>query len=108
MEYFFKNKIVITRVLGFIMLLVGFTIHFWVMPQEGLSKNQIAAANVARMEASIAPRGTKTSNSKKKDDTKFLKELKNTKEKQMQYLTILSMVFGVIFLGYSFIPKRDS
>ena len=108
MDFFFKNKIVIMRVLGSVMLVVSFAIHFWVTPQEGLSKNQRAAANVARMEAKMAPKGTKTSNSQKKDDSKFLKSLKKTQEKQMQYLTILAMVFGVGFLGYSFIPKRDS
>ena len=104
MEYFLKNKTVIMRVLGSVMLVVGFAIHFWVTPQEGLSKNQRAATNVARMEARMAPKGTNISNSQKKDDSKFLKELKNTQEKQMQYLTILAMVFGVAFLGYSFIP----
>ena len=108
MEYFLKHKTVIIRVLGSVMLVVGFAIHFWVTPQEGLSKNQLAAANVARMEAKMAPKGTKSSNSKKKEDSKFLKTLKETQEKQMRYLTILAMLFGAGFLGYSFIPKRDS
>jgi len=107
MDFFFKNKIVIMRVLGSVMLIVGFAIHFWVTPKEGLSKNQRAAANVARMEAKMAPKVTKTLKSQKKDDSKFLKSLKKTQEKQMQYLTILAMVFGVGFLGYSFIPRRD-
>jgi len=107
MEFFLKNKIVIIRVVGSLMLVIGFAVHFWTVPQKGLSKNQLAAANIARMEASLAPRGSQNLKSQKKDDTKFLKHLKNTQEKQMQYLTILAMVFGAIFLGYSFIPRKE-
>jgi len=95
------------RSLGAIMLVVGFAIHFWTMPQEGLSANQRAAANVARMEAQVAGKSSTSKKSAKKDDTKFLKELKNTQEKQMQYLTIIAMIFGVGFLGYSFLPKKE-
>jgi len=107
MEFFIKNKIVIIRTVGFLMLLVGFAIHFWVTPKEGLSKNEIAAANVARMEAVVSRGSGQSSKSQKKDDSKFLETLKNTQKKQIQYLTILSMIFGVGFLAYSFIPKRD-
>ena len=46
--------------------------------------------------------------SAKKDDTKFLEELKNTQAKQMRYLTIIAMIFGVGFLGYSFVKKKET
>jgi len=108
MDFLLKNKTIILRILGSLMLVVGFAVHFWVTPKKGLTQNEIAAANIARMEAAVTNRGGQTSKSQKKDDAKFLETLKNTQIKQMQYLTIISMIFGVGFLGYSFIPKRDS
>ena len=107
MEFFLKNKIVIIRTMGFLMLFIGFAIHFWVTPKEGLSKNEIAAANIARMESVVSRGNGQSSNPQKRDDTKFLETLKNTQKKQIQYLTILSMIFGIGFLIYSFIPKRN-
>ena len=107
MEFFLKNKIVIIRTVGFLMLLVGFSVHFWATPKEGLSKNEIAAANIARMESVVSRGSGQSLKSQKKDNTKFLETLKNTQKKQIQYLTIISMILGVGFLGYSFIPKRD-
>ena len=107
MEFFLKNKIVLLRVAGALMLVVGFAVHFWVSPQKGLSKNQIAAANIARMKVKVAS-NTNSDSSKRREASKLLKRLKDTQEKQMRYLTIISMILGVGFLGYSFIPKRDS
>ncbi len=109
MEFFNKHKTVIFRSLGALMLLIGFVVHFWTTPKEGLTQNEIAAANVARMEAKVAGGSGSSKTSSKKDDSKFLQELKNTQAKQMQYLTILAMILGVGFLGYSFVkPKNDS
>ncbi len=88
------------------MLLIGFVVHFWATPKEVLTQNEIAAANVARMEAKVAGGSTKSKKSKKKDDSKFLEELKNTQAKQLQYLTIIAMIMGVGFLGYSFIKPK--
>ena len=107
MEFFKKHKILIFRSAGALMLLIGFIVHFWVTPKEGLTQNEIAAANVARMEASIRG-GTSSSNSvQKQDRSKYLEELKNTQAKQMRYLTIIAMVLGVGFLGYSFVKKEE-
>ncbi|MEA1892518.1 MAG: hypothetical protein U9N33_07380 [Campylobacterota bacterium] len=106
MEFFNKNKILIFRSFGAVMLLVGFAIHFWVTPKEVLTQNDIAAANVARMEAKVAGGSTRLKGSAKKDHNKYLDTLKNTQAKQMQYLTIIAMVLGVGFLGYSFMPKK--
>lgn len=108
MEYFFKHKIVIMRSLGGLMLLVGFAIHFWSTPKEGISANDRAAANIARVEAKVKGASSAQSKSSKKSDSKFLDELKDTQAKQLRYLTIIAMILGVGFLGYSFMPKRDS
>ncbi len=107
MEFFLKHKTVILRSLGGFMLLVGFVVHFWATPKEGLSANQKAAANIARMDARTNAGSSTSSKSQKKDDSKFLNELKNTQAKQMQYLTIIAMILGIGFLGYSFMPKKE-
>jgi uncharacterized protein YjeT (DUF2065 family) len=110
-EVFIKYKIVIFRVIGTLMLLVGFLLFFWMSPKEGISENEIALANVARMEASIhgASKGS-SKQSQKPDVSKFVQSLQNAQLQQMRYFTIASMVFGVLFLLYSFIskPKNDS
>lgn len=103
MEFFNRYKTVILRTVGSLMLLVGFAVHFWTVPQEGVSANDRAAANVARMEAKVA--GKSTTTQEKENDSKFLQELKNTQAKQLEYLTIIAMLFGIGFLGYSFIKK---
>lgn len=107
MDFFLKHKKVITRSLGAVMLIVGFSIHFWVTPKEGLSENDKAAARVARIEAKVKGSGSSSNKPAKQDTSKFLEKLKNTQEKQKQYLTIIAMILGVVFLGYSFMPKKE-
>jgi len=107
MEFFLKHKTTIVRSLGAIMLVVGFAIHFWVTPKEGLTENDKAAARVARMEAKVKGSGSSSKLAKKKDDSKYLEKLKKTQAKQLQYLTIMAMIMGVGFLGYSFMPKKE-
>jgi len=108
MEIFLKYKIVILRSLGTFMLLIGFAIHFWSTPKEGISANERAAANIARMEARVAGSSSQQSKTSVKNDSKFLDELKNTQAKQMKYLTIIAMIIGIGFLGYSFMPKKKN
>ncbi len=95
------------RSLGGVMLVIGFAIHFWATPKEGISANDRAAANVARMEAKVKGQSSTQSKSSKKSDAKYLDELKDTQAKQLQYLTIIAMILGVGFLGYSFMPKKE-
>ena len=95
------------RSLGALMLVAGFAVHFWATPKEGISVNGRAAANVARMEAKVKGQALTQNKSLKKRDSKFLDKLKGTKAKQMQYLTIIAMILGVGFLGYSFMPKKQ-
>jgi len=107
MEYFLKYQQAILRVGGGIFLLLGFVIHFWSVPQEGMSQNQRAAANIARMEANVQGKSTAKSGKSKADSSKFLKELKEQQAKQIEYFTILAMLLGVGSLGYSFIKKKE-
>ncbi len=103
---FLKHQKVILRSLGALMLVVGFVIHFWSLPDKGMTKAQIAAANVARMEASVAG-GSAPSAKAKPDVSHVVQAIKETKAKQMQYFTIIAMIFGAGFLGYSFIQKKE-
>jgi len=107
LEFFLKHKTVILRTLGGLMILIAFMVHFWVTPKEGLSEVEMAAANVARMEASVAGPSS-SSKAAKQSASQYIEELKNTQEKQMKYLTILSMVLGVGFVGYSFVKKEEA
>ncbi|MCK4874604.1 MAG: hypothetical protein KAS26_02045, partial [Sulfurimonas sp.] len=84
-----------------------FVVHFWVTPKEGFTQNEIAARNIARMEARAIGGSGSSKQSSKSDSSKFLKELKSSQEKQVQYLTIIAMILGVGFLGYSFIKTKN-
>ena len=65
LEFFKKHQKEIVRAIGALLLIVGFVINFWVTPQKGLSKNQIAAANIARMEVKVAS-NTNSASSKRR------------------------------------------
>ncbi len=106
MDFFFKHKIVILRTIGVLMLLIGFGVHFWATPKTRVSENEIAAANVARMEASVAG-SSKSVKSARPDMSTFRKSLMSVQEQRTRYITILAMVIGVLFLGYSFLKKEE-
>jgi uncharacterized protein YjeT (DUF2065 family) len=107
LEFFLKYKTVLLRFAGVFILVVGFTIHFWTTPKEGVSEMEIAAANVARMEAGIAGTNNAASKPKTQSSVKIMEELKSTQEKQIRYLTIFAMLLGAAFLAYSFVkPKK--
>lgn len=107
MEFFLKYQQVILRSLGGFLLLIGFVIHFWTVPQEGISQNDRATANLARMQASVKGSESTKQTKQKSDNSKFLKELKGQQEKQVEYFTILIMILGAGSLGYSFIKKKE-
>lgn len=103
MNLFFKKyKIVLIRIIGVILLSLGILVNYLDTPKE-LSSVEIAAANVARMEASIkvssattSPRGT----------SPFASELNKTRQKQLEILFYLSIAFGLGLLIYSFKKKE--
>ncbi len=103
---FKKHQKLIFRSLGALLLVLGFVLQFWSIPKGTLSKAELAAANVARMEASV--NGSSVQPQKAKPDASHVVEaLKETQAKQRRYLTIVAMLFGVGFLGYSFIQKKE-
>jgi len=107
LEYFKKHQKIIFRSIGALLLVIGFVVNFWTRPQEAVSLNSVAAANVARMEASVA--GVAPQSVKKVNPAHHIsKALKATREKQMRYLTIFAMIIGGLFLLYSFLKKDDA
>lgn len=106
MEFFLLHKQIILRSLGAIMLLLGFVAYFWVTPKEGVSANAVAAANVARMEAKVSG-ARSTQSSAEPSSSKFVDKFQETRDKQLKYLTIIVMLFGIGFLLYSFMKKEE-
>jgi len=106
-EIFTKNQTVIFRTLGILMFLIAFSVYFWITPKQGVSENEIAARNVARMEARIGGASSASTKAQKPKHTPIMKSYKETQAKQMRYMLILSMIVGVGFLGYSFVKKRS-
>lgn len=106
MEFFKKNQTIIFRFVGGIVFVIAFVIFFWTTPKEGLSENDKAARNVARMEARMAG-GSLSASTAKPSRAPMMKSYKDTQAKQMRYLLILSMILGAGFLGYSFVKKQE-
>lgn len=104
MDFFSKYKRVILRALGGLLLLVGFVAFFWISPEEGVSRGDLATANVARMEASA--RGEALSSSTHKASSPLMKSYDSHKEKQIKYLFITMMLLGALSLGYSLLNKE--
>ncbi len=108
MEFFYKYKTIILRVLGTLLLVGGFIAMFWKTPDKGVSEEDRAAQRVARMEASVLKKGASNINQKEeKPKSIFMEKMKETQEKQIKYLLILTIIFGIGFLGYSFIKKDE-
>lgn len=107
MDFFLKYKIIILRSVGVLMLLIGFAVHFWATPKMAVSQNEIAAANVARMEASVAGHSKNTKDAKP-DMSTFTKSLMSAQEQRARYITVFAMIMGVLFLGYSFLKKEEN
>ncbi len=106
-EIFIKYKVVILRTLGVLMLVVGFAVHFWATPKEGLTKNEMATINAQRMESHAMRGSGEVVKKSKSSSAKIMQELKNKQKKQMEYLTIIVMILGLGSLGYSFIKPKS-
>lgn len=89
------------------MLLIGFAAYFWTTPKEGISENERAAANVARMEAQAMGGNSSATQKEKPSKSPFLKKYQDTQAAQMRYALIIMMILGIGFLSYSFIKKNE-
>ena len=104
MELFLRYKTLIFRIVGVFLILFSIVLQFWDNSKE-LSENEKAAIRVARMEASVKTHSTTISS--KPDTSKFVKNIEKAQEKQAQYITIFSSVFGIVSLLYSFLANRE-
>jgi len=106
LEFFIKHQTIILRTVGSVLLVLSFVMYFWSSPKKGLSENEIAAANVARMEARVASQMGGATHKKKPDASQIAEKFKNTREDQLRYALIIMMILGVGSLGYSFVRKN--
>lgn len=77
---------------------------FWSQPKEGMSEDEKAAANVARMEAQVSGSSQKEAS----QPPSFMKEYKQTQEAQLRVFLIFMVISGAGFLVYGFLKKEDS
>lgn len=106
MEFFNKYQTIIFRSLGGVMFLIAFVALFWTTPKEGLSENEKAAINIARMEARMAGNSPSISKAQTSSKSPIMKSYKDMQAKQLRYALIVLMIIGAGFLGYSFIKKE--
>jgi predicted membrane channel-forming protein YqfA (hemolysin III family) len=107
LDYLIKYQKEIFRILGVLLFIVGFGLYFWTIPQKAVSQSELAAANVARMEASVQGKSTQKAK-KRADPSHIAKALKQTRAQQMHYITLFAMIVGALFLLLSFLkPKKE-
>jgi hypothetical protein len=90
------------------MIVVGFAAYFWETPKDVVSENDYAAQNIARMEAQVLGSQSISSSEQERDVSQISHKLAESKEQQLRYLMILMMLFGAVFLIYSFINKKST
>lgn len=106
MEFFLKHQTVIFRGVGAFMLVLGLSLYFWAAPQKAMSANERAAANLARIEASVSGKSS-SSQIQSNDSSQISQAMIETQKKQLRMLMIMVMLFGAGFLGYSFLKKEN-
>lgn len=105
LELIIKHKIMLSRSVGIFLVVIGIAALFWSKPEKVLTENEIAEANIARMEASL-PQNTVTPKKQTKSSP-FMKAYKDKQKEHIRYLVIVLIISGVAFFGYSFIKKRE-
>ncbi|MBA1438743.1 MAG: hypothetical protein FAF05_07150 [Epsilonproteobacteria bacterium] len=107
MEFFFKHQAVVFRSVGVFLLVLGLVTYFWAAPQNVMSENEKAAANLARIEAAVGGSTTTQKAKPQNNSHKISAALRETRKKQLRMLMLMVMVFGAGFVGYSFLKKGD-
>ncbi len=105
LEFIIKHKIILSRTVGIFFLVIGIGALFWSKPENVLSENEIAQANIARMEASLPQ--NKVSSKQQTKSPSFMKAYKEKQKEHIRYLVIIVIISGIAFIGYSFIKKRE-
>lgn len=108
MEFLKQHATLLLRFIGVFLIVVSLGALFWMEPKKGVSSEVAeAAANVARMEASVAAVAPHAKAAEAKPDkSPFFDQYKATQEKQIRYFLIMMIAAGVLFLAYTFIAKK--
>ncbi len=99
-----ENKRLASKIMGVNFLVMALVLLFWSQPKEGMSENEKAAANVARMEA----KASGNSQEKASQPPSFMKDYKQTQKTQLRVFLILMVISGAGFLAYGYVNKEDS
>ncbi|MBU0631934.1 hypothetical protein KKA17_04755 [bacterium] len=105
LELIIKHKVILSRSVGIFLIIIGIVALFWSKPEKVLTENEIAEANIARMEASL-PKNT-VSSKKETKSSPFMKAYKDKQKEHIRYLVIVLIISGIAFFGYSFIKKKE-
>ena len=101
-----KHKKVVARTLGILLLVGGIAALFWEKKDTALIEaNKAAEANIKRMEASLPH--SSGSVKKQESHSPYMKAYLQKQQEHLRYLVILAIIGGIVFLGYSFIKKKD-
>ena len=98
------NKRLASKIMGINFLVMALVLLFWSQPKEGMSEDEKAAANVARMEASSSGGSQK----KATQPPSFMKDYKQAQKTQLRVFLIFMVISGAGFLAYGFFKKEDS
>lgn len=100
LEWVKKNQKLAYKITGANFLLMALVLLFWSQPKAGLSENEKAAANVARMEAKTKGRVSSSAAGN------IMKEHHESQKKQLRIFLIIMTISGAAFLGYGFLKKE--
>ena len=104
LEWVKRNQSLAFKITGANFLVMAFVLLFWSQPKVGMSENEKAAANVARMEGRSG--GTdeiKQMNAEK--SANFMKEYQENQKANLRIVLIIMAALGTGFLAYGFIKK---
>lgn len=102
LEWIKHNKRLAYKITGVNFLLMALVLLFWSQPKAGLSENERAAANVARMEA----KAKSQSGTESLKLPNYMQEHQETQKKQLRIFLIIMVIAGAGFLGYGFLKKE--
>ncbi len=103
-EWYLSHKKLAYKLMGANFLLMALVLLFWSAPKEGMSENERAAANVARMEARIQGQGSTSQENK----VNLLNRHMDKQQAQLRIVLVIMVIVGVGFLAYGVLKKEEN
>ncbi len=92
--------------LGVLLIIGAVASLFWNNLDSSVSKEEhLATANVARMEARMGSQSTAPQQAP--DKPVFSAKYREKQQEQLRYAIIISLVFGVGFVGYGLLKREE-